>query len=60
MADPVCTVCRDAGRVTPATEVDHIKPRRRGGTDGMDNLQSLCKRHHSQKTGRERGVDNRA
>ena len=38
-----------------ATEVDHIKPRRRGGTDRLENLQALCKAHHSLKTVREDG-----
>lgn len=36
-----------------ATEVDHIVPRRQGGTDDHDNLQSLTKAHHSAKTMRE-------
>lgn len=37
----------------PATEVDHIKPLRMGGTNQYDNLQSLCKSCHSRKTARE-------
>ena len=35
-----------------ATEVDHIVPLRQGGTSEADNLQTLCKRHHSRKTAR--------
>lgn len=41
------------GYVTPATEVDHILPKRLGGSDDDDNLQALCKHHHSSKTVRE-------
>ncbi len=33
-----------------ATDVDHIVPKARGGTDDWDNLQALCHRHHSIKT----------
>ena len=36
--------------VTPATDVDHIIPRRNGGPDSFDNLQSLCHACHSRKT----------
>lgn len=46
-------VCESQGCDQPATEVDHIIPKRDGGRDTMANLQSLCKRHHSQKTMRE-------
>lgn len=45
---PVCVVC-DA----PATDVDHILPKRRGGTDQESNLQSLCSTCHNRKTNRE-------
>lgn len=34
----------------PATQVDHIIPKRRGGKDIMKNLQGLCGRCHSRKT----------
>ena len=50
MANPLCRKCRAA-----ATEVDHIKPRSRGGTDALENLQALCKPHHSRKTAKEVG-----
>ena len=36
-----------------ATEVDHIKPLREGGTNRPDNLQTLCKSCHSKKTANE-------
>jgi 5-methylcytosine-specific restriction endonuclease McrA len=34
----------------PATDVDHILPRVRGGSDVEANLQSLCAAHHHVKT----------
>lgn len=45
---PTCVMCDKAGKVVPATIVDHITPHR--GDLGlfwdMDNWQSLCKLHH--------------
>ncbi|WP_366141808.1 HNH endonuclease signature motif containing protein, partial [Propionivibrio sp.] len=35
---------------TPATDVDHIVPIRRGGTNKHENLQPLCHACHSRKT----------
>ena len=54
-AHPLCVQYVRDGELRPATEVDHIVPRRLGGTDEVENLQGLCKRHHSQKTAREDG-----
>lgn len=48
-AHPFCRYCP-----APTQEVDHIIPRARGGSDDDSNLQPLCKRHHNEKTGRER------
>ena len=42
---PDCVVCGE-----PAEEVDHIVSLADGGTHKWENLQSLCKTHHSQKT----------
>ena len=36
-----------------ATEVDHIKRKEDGGTDAIDNLQSLCGPCHATKTAKE-------
>jgi 5-methylcytosine-specific restriction endonuclease McrA len=33
-----------------AKYVDHIRPRKQGGDDSWDNLQSLCPSCHSRKT----------
>ena len=38
------------GRPVAATDVDHIVPRARGGTDAFANLQALCHSCHSRKT----------
>lgn len=51
-SDPLCVLCLAEGRTTLATDVDHIVPRRQGGSDEASNLQPLCHSHHSQKTGR--------
>ena len=48
--NPLCKTCEAKGRVKPANEVDHIKPRAQGGSDADANLQSLCKPCHSRKT----------
>lgn len=49
---PLCAECQRQGRITPATEVDHIIPHK--GNKALfwdlDNLQALCHRCHSQKT----------
>lgn len=45
--DPMCQA-EGCGQV--ATDVDHIMPKRVGGSDDMDNLQSLCHACHSRKT----------
>lgn len=45
-------LCQWEGCSEAASEVDHIQPKRLGGTDARDNLQSLCKAHHSMKTAR--------
>ena len=44
-------LCQRCG--APATDVDHVVPRHRGGSDRMDNLVSLCGPCHRAKTGRE-------
>lgn len=50
----LCQVCKRAGRVTIATEVDHILPKAQGGTDDDENLQAICRACHQTKTGNER------
>lgn len=54
---PLCAdpfgVHAERGEAVVATEVDHIVPLSRGGTNAMDNLQPLCKSCHSRKTALE-------
>ena len=51
-ADPFCLHANN-GEVVAVTEVDHIVPKREGGTDEESNLQALCKSCHSRKTAEE-------
>lgn len=51
----LCQECYRNKKLTPATDVDHIKPKSAGGTDDQDNLQSLCKPCHEIKTSLESG-----
>ena len=55
--EPLCRMCADQGRVTPASVADHVEPHK-GDEDKFWNgkLQSLCKRcHDSDKQREERG-----
>lgn len=54
--DPMC----ETGCGSPATEVDHIKAKSKGGTDDWGNLMSMCESCHSKKTVREDGALRRA
>jgi len=47
-----CELCGISADVK-ALEVDHIRPRNRGGTDDPDNLQALCYSCNSMKHDRE-------
>ena len=49
----LCQPCRQAGQTSAATQVDHIKPRARGGSEADDNLQAICTACHLAKTARE-------
>lgn len=52
---PLCAECLRCGKYTAATVVDHIIPHRGNNELFWDesNWQSLCKRCHDKKTGRE-------
>ena len=48
-SNPLCVECERLGRVTLATQRDHIKPLAEGGTDDDDNVQGLCRACHDGK-----------
>lgn len=52
----ICASCGARG----ARHVDHIVPRKAGGSDGPENLQLLCGRCHSRKTSLRDGGFGRA
>lgn len=43
-----------------ATEVDHITPKAKGGTDDADNLQAINAECHKRKTAEDEGRSHRA
>ena len=51
----LCQACYKHGVYTPATAVNHIIPKARGGTDRADNLQAICNTCHKAKTALEGG-----
>lgn len=51
---PLCADCRRNGRVTLATERDHIVPLEEGGEDVESNVQGLCADCHDAKSKAER------
>ena len=55
--EPLCRECARVGKVTPASDVDHIKPHKGDFCLFFDenNLQSLCASCHSRKTAAEDG-----
>ena len=52
--DPLCGECKRQGRLTLATERDHIKPLQEGGKDDDTNVQGLCFECHDVKSKAER------
>lgn len=63
--NPLCRMCEQAGRLTPATVVDHITPHKGDQALFWDetNWQPLCKQHHdsakqrAERRGHEVGCD---
>ena len=51
----LCQPCLKAGRITEAREVDHVKPKAKGGSDDLTNLQSICRECHAAKTAQDEG-----
>jgi 5-methylcytosine-specific restriction enzyme A len=50
----LCQSCRRIGLVTPASIVDHITPKAKGGTDDIANLEAICRGCHASKTAVDR------
>lgn len=50
---PLCEKCREAGQLTNAEKVHHIKPFSKGVSHVESNLMALCKQCHSEITARE-------
>ena len=59
-ASPLCVMCKASGRVTLATEVDHIVALVNGGEDSHENRQALCAPCHQVKTAQDCGYKERA
>lgn len=57
-SQPLCVACKAAGRVTEATEVDHVVPlvERFDLAFVRTNLQPLCEPCHDAKSARERAA----
>jgi len=54
-SSPLCVSCKAKGRVTAATERDHIVPLHQGGEESPSNEQPLCHACHAEKSAREAG-----
>jgi 5-methylcytosine-specific restriction protein A len=51
----ICQVCKRKGKVTEATQCDHIVPVSKQGDNTPANLQAICDACHEAKTQREAG-----
>jgi 5-methylcytosine-specific restriction protein A len=58
--DPLCVICMSKGRITLATDLDHIVALVNGGKDVEDNRQGLCADCHKDKTAQDMGHKQRA
>ena len=52
-AHPLCELCRQEGKLTPATLVHHKVRLADGGTNAWDNMMLLCSSCHSSLHSRE-------
>jgi 5-methylcytosine-specific restriction protein A len=46
-ANPLCVMCRNNGKLTPATLAHHKVKLTNGGTNDWDNMTALCHECHS-------------
>jgi 5-methylcytosine-specific restriction endonuclease McrA len=49
-------ICRYCGSDQEPLHIDHIIPRKAGGTHDLDNLQVLCKSCNLRKSSKQEGV----
>lgn len=54
-SEPLCRTCTEKGRQRLATQVDHVIPKAKGGTDDVSNLRPLCRPCHDDKTQEDAG-----
>jgi 5-methylcytosine-specific restriction protein A len=52
----LCVACQAKGKITPGAEIDHKVALVNGGDDNPDNLQTLCKECHREKTAQDTGT----
>ena len=50
LINPLCVLCERAGRLSVASELDHIVALVNGGDNEEENLQGLCAPCHVDKT----------
>ena len=50
LINPLCVLCERAGRLSVASELDHIVALVNGGGNEEENLQGLCASCHVDKT----------
>jgi 5-methylcytosine-specific restriction protein A len=53
----LCQPCLRSNKPTAGSQVDHITPKAKGGTDDMDNLETICDPCHKAKTARDNGKE---
>lgn len=58
--EPLCRHCSVHGRVALATELDHVIPLYKGGSDTEDNTQPLCHACHYEKSQQDMNQRSRA
>ena len=51
----LCQSCKKQGKLTLATEIDHIKALANGGSNDDDNLVAICASCHETKTNDDLG-----
>lgn len=56
-SNPLCVHCKQAGRLTPASQVDHIRTIKDypEGQYEIENMRALCHSCHSRRTAKDHG-----